>query len=156
MRGFLKLRKILVPHDGDQMSDKAVMYTAEFAKLMNAEIALLHVIEEIKIPPTLLLGNDRILIERARRSITKELEQSWNKFSQEKVQLLSSEKLNVSSDIRTGDPAEQILKYANETGADMIVMGSRRLEGISKIVVALGSVARKVSERALCPVLLVH
>ena len=156
MQRFLKLAKILVPHDGDQMSDKAVMYAAEFAKSMNAEIALLHVIEEIKIPSTLLLGSDRILIERARRSIAKELEQSWNKFSREKVQLLSSEKLNVSSDIRTGDPAEQILKYAEETGADLIVMGSRRLEGISKIVVALGSVARKVSERALCPVLLVH
>jgi len=38
----------------------------------------------------------------------------------------------------------------------MIVMGSsNRLKGISKIK-ALGSVARKVSELADCPVLIVH
>jgi len=35
-------------------------------------------------------------------------------------------------------------------------MGSRRVEGVSKIVVGLGSVARKISERAFCPVMLVH
>jgi nucleotide-binding universal stress UspA family protein len=63
----------------------------------------------------------------------------------------------VSTDIRTGDAAEQIVKFAKENQADLIVMGSRRLEGgVSKVVVALGSVARKVSERASCPVMLVH
>ncbi|NOJ27763.1 MAG: hypothetical protein DA330_07120 [Nitrososphaera sp.] len=36
------------------------------------------------------------------------------------------------------------------------MMGSRWLEGMSKIVVALGSVARKVSEEAYCPVMIVH
>jgi nucleotide-binding universal stress UspA family protein len=48
------------------------------------------------------------------------------------------------------------VKFAKENEVDLIVMGSRRLEGVSKIVVALGSVARKVSERAFCPVMLVH
>ena len=43
-----------------------------------------------------------------------------------------------------------------ENHADLIVMGSRRLEGISKMVIALGSVARKVLEKAFCPVMLVH
>lgn len=152
----MDIKKILVPHDGDQMSDKAVLYASELAKALNAEITLLYVIEEIEVPATLLLGNDRVLIERARRSIAKELEQKWNKFAQEKVKLFSLQKLKITSDTGKGDPAEQIVKYAKETGADLIVMGSRRLEGVSKIVVALGSVARKVSERALCPVMLVH
>jgi nucleotide-binding universal stress UspA family protein len=75
----------------------------------------------------------------------------------EKVKSLSAEKIGVSTDIRTGDAAEQIVKFAKENQADLIVMGSRRLEGgVSKVVVALGSVARKVSERASCPVMLVH
>jgi nucleotide-binding universal stress UspA family protein len=38
---------------------------------------------------------------------------------------------------------------------DLVVMGSRRLKGASRIK-ALGSVARKVSEIAECPVLIVH
>lgn len=152
----MEIKKILVPHDGDQMSDKALLHAAEIAKEMNAEIILLRVIAEIQVPPTLLFGNDRVLIQEAKRSIEKEIEQNWNRFAQEKVKLLSSEKLKVSSDIRTGDPAEQIIQYAKEMGADMIIMGSRRLAGVSKIVVALGSVARKVSENAFCPVTIVH
>ena len=97
-----------------------------------------------------------MLISRARRSIARSIEQTWNRFVEDKVKLLSSEKMKVSSDIKTGNPAEQIVKFARENQVDLIVMGSRRLEGISRIVVALGSVARKVSERASCPVMLVH
>jgi len=152
----MDIKKILVPHDGDQMSDKAVLYAAVLAKALGAEIILLYVIEEIEVPATLLLGNDRVLIARARRSIAKSIEQRWSRFAQEKVKLLSSEKIRVSSGVKTGDPAEEIVKFAKENQVDLIVMGSRRLEGISKIVVALGSVARKVSERASCPVMLVH
>lgn len=153
---IMEIKRILVPPDGNQMSDKAVLYASKFAKALNAEIILLYVIEEIEVPATLLLGNDRVLIERARRSIQRELERNWNRFVQEKVKSLSAEKIGVSTDIRTGDAAEQIVKFAKENQADLIVMGSRRLEGVSKIVVALGSVARKVSERAFCPVMLVH
>lgn len=152
----MEIKKILVPHDGDQMSDKAVLYATELAKALGSEIMLLYVIQEIEVPATLLLGNDRVLIARARRNIAKSIEQRWNKFAAEKIKLLSLEKLRVSSSIKNGDPAEQIVKFAKENQVDLIVMGSRRLEGVSKIVVALGSVARKVSERASCPVMLVH
>lgn len=152
----MEIKRILVPHDGNQMSDKAVLYASKLAKALDAEIILLYVIEEIEVPATLLLGNDRVLIERARRSIQRELDQNWNRFVQEKVKSLSAEKIGVSTDTRTGDAAEQIVKFAKENEVDLIVMGSRRLEGVSKIVVALGSVARKVSERVFCPVMLVH
>lgn len=152
----MEIKRILVPHDGDQMSDKAVLYASNLAKALNAEIILLYIIDEIEIPGTLLLGNDRVLIERARRSIQRELEQNWKRFAQEKVKSLSAEKIHSSTEIRSGDAAEQIVKFAKENQVDLIVMGSRKLEGVSQIVVALGSVARKVSERASCPVMLVH
>src|SRR5574341_2495225 len=101
----MDVKKILVPHDGDQMSDKAVIYAAELAKALNAEIILLYVIEEIEVPATLLLGNDRVLIARARRSIAKSIEQRWNRFAEEKKKMLSSDKIRASSYIRNGDPA---------------------------------------------------
>lgn len=152
----MEIKRILVPHDVNQMSDKAVLYASKLAKALNAEIILLYIIEEIEVPPALLLGNDRVLIARARRSIQRGLEQNWKRFSQEKVKNLSAEKIDVSTNIRMGDAAEQIVKFAKENQVDLIVMASRRLQGVSKIVVALGSVARKVSERAFCPVMLVH
>ncbi|NWG38204.1 universal stress protein [Nitrososphaera sp.] len=152
----MKLKRILVPHDGGQMSDKALLYAEELAKALNSEVTILYVIEEIEVPATLLLGNDRIMIAKARRSIARELEQKWNNFVQGKVRLLSSENVKATSEVRVGDPGEQILKFAKDNKVDLIVMGSRRLEGMSKVVVALGSVARKVSERAPCPVMIIH
>jgi nucleotide-binding universal stress UspA family protein len=138
------------------MSDKALMYAADLAKALDSEITILYVIEEVEVPPTLLLGNDRIMIAKARRSIAKQLEQKWNNFAQAKLRLLSSEKIKASSVVKIGDAGEQILKFAKDNKIDLIVMGSRRLEGVSKIVVALGSVARRVSERAFCPIMIVH
>lgn len=152
----MDIKKILVPHDGDQMSDKALMYAAELAKALHSELTILYVIEEIEVPPTLLLGNERILIAKARRSIAKELEQKWNNFAQGKLKLLSSENVRANSVVKIGQAGEEIIQFAKNNQIDLIVMGSRRLEGISKVVRALGSVTRKVSELASVPVVIVH
>jgi nucleotide-binding universal stress UspA family protein len=153
------IAKILVPHDGTEISDKAFERAIEFAKAFNAEIVLLHVIQDIPIPPALLLGNDRALISRAKRSIAKELEKGWNKMVQEKIIDVfpsKDEKVGVKSDVTVGSsPAEEIIKFADTKQIDIIIMGSQRLETISKIK-ALGSVTRRVSEAAECPVMIIH
>jgi len=52
-----------------------------------------------------------------------------------------------------GDPADEILKFADEIGADLIVMGSHGRTGVLRVL--MGSVSRKVLDRAKCPVLIV-
>lgn len=66
--------KLLVPHDGTEMSDKAFRKTIELEKVSAAKLILLHVIEEIPVPPSLIVGNDMALINEARRSVRRELE----------------------------------------------------------------------------------
>lgn len=151
----MKIQRILVPHDLGQMSDRALLYAAELAGALGAEVFLLHVID-IDVPPAILLGADRAVIAKARRNIVSELQYRWHAFAQDKVRLLSSKKLKATADMGSGSAADEILRYAKEEKVDLIVMGSRRLEGASKALVALGSVARKVSERAPCPVMIVH
>lgn len=150
------IAKILVPHDGTEISNRAFERAIEFAKAFNIEILLLHVIQDIPVPSSLLLGNDRILISKAKRSIAKELEKGWNKMVQEKIidKMPKDEKIKVRSEI-IGSPADEIIRFASANKIDMIIVGSRRLETISKIK-ALGSVARKVSEAAECPVMIIH
>jgi nucleotide-binding universal stress UspA family protein len=53
------------------MSKRAVDKAKEFAKAFNAEILLLYVIEDIPIPATLILGNERTWISQTKRSIAK-------------------------------------------------------------------------------------
>ena len=149
------ISKILVPHDGTEMSDKALEKAVELAKAFNAQLVLLNVIEQIPIPPSIMLGSDPVLIKRARRSVMRELEQGWNKLAEIKGHELEKDKVSMISDCLVGTAADQILRYTKSNKPDMIVMASARLKGLSKIK-ALGSVTRKVSERADCPVLIVH
>ena len=120
---------------------------------------MLHVIQDIPIPPLLLLGNNRALISKAKRSIARELEKGLNKMVQEKIIGVFTSKDNrikIKSEVTVGSsPAEEIIKFADNRQIDIIIMGSRRLETISKIR-ALGSVARRVSEAAECPVMIIH
>lgn len=156
----MAITKILLPHDGTEMSDIALNKAKEFARAFNVEILLLHVIEDIPIPAALILGNERIWISQTKRSIAKKLEEGWMKMAQEKIiSNLANENIKAAAKVLIGSdssPAEQIVKFAKDNQVDMIIMGSRRLEHISSKIKALGSVARRVSEAAECPVLIVH
>jgi nucleotide-binding universal stress UspA family protein len=56
-------------------------------------------------------------------------------------------------EIVTGDPAEEILRLAKIHHADLIVLGSRGLTGMKRIL--LGSVSSQIVEDAPCSVLVV-
>jgi nucleotide-binding universal stress UspA family protein len=59
---------------------------------------------------------------------------------------------DVNTKLLTGYPAEQIIRFANEQNADMIVLGAKGLRGTIRIL--LGGVAQQVVEYAQCPVLI--
>ena len=150
------ISKILVPHDGPEMSDKAFEKAVELAKMFKAELVLLHVIDhEIPVPPIIHYGIDMDVINRAKRSIWRELEKGWDKMVEVKTHEIKSDNVDLTGECKYGSAAEQILRFVKNNEIDMIVMGSHRLKGLSKIK-ALGSVTRKVSESAECPVLIVR
>lgn len=60
----------------------------------------------------------------------------------------------VRYEIREGNPAEEILRYAEGEGIDLILMSTHGLSGFSRWV--YGSVADRVLRGASCPVLLVR
>lgn len=152
------ISNIVVTDDGTEASDKAIEKASELAEQMNIPLILLHVIDDIGVPATLILGNDKAAIEVARVTIGKALEKGWNQRANTIIEKLKKEKniTYIRSYCAWGVASEEILKFVQDNKIDMVVMGSgKRLKGISKIA-ALGSVTRKVSEMADCPVLLVH
>lgn len=159
------IHRILLPHDGTGASDKALMTAIDLARAFRAEIIMLHVIENIKAPSTMLSPasfSDRVLVMTTGREAAMEekLESSWSLIAREKVFMLTGgdgrDRLKVTAKMMVGRPvAEQILKFCKESPVDIIVMGGQRLEGFSKVL-ALLSVSRKVSEYAYCPVVLVR
>jgi nucleotide-binding universal stress UspA family protein len=152
--------KILFPHDGTESSGKALEKSKEFAKAFNAELYILHVIDHIPIPSSLILGNDRQWIAETRRSIAKKLKEGWLKMAKEKINpILEKENIKFNIAVLTDEQqsvSEQILKFASDNTINLIIVGSsQRLRKFSKIK-ALGSVSRKVSENAECPVMIMH
>lgn len=157
----MTIAKILLPHDGTEMSDRAVDKAKEFAKAFDAELLILHVIEHVPIPPSLILGNERVWMDITRRSISRKLEEAWMKMVQEKlINGLTKENIKATPRVLVGNTinsiSDQILKFAKDNQVDLIIMGSERLEKRISKVKALGSVSRGVSERASCPVVLIH
>ena len=60
----------------------------------------------------------------------------------------------VQSHPREGDPADAILDVAEETKADLIVVGNKGMTGAKRFL--LGSVPNKVSHHAPCDLIIVR
>jgi len=62
--------------------------------------------------------------------------------------------VEVETDLRRGDPHREIIDYAGEVDADLIVMGTHGRTGLDRYLI--GSVAERVVRTADAPVLTVH
>jgi nucleotide-binding universal stress UspA family protein len=154
--------RILVPHDGSIPSQKAVEKAIELSKMSkDSHIIFLHVIPELVIPPMI----DRPIRSRKTGEITtmgecyqemvEEMTDSALKMLERWKVQCETDGISVETKSAIGSPGDVILNEAKKENVEVIVMGSTGLRGISKIR-ALGSVARRVSEEAECPVLLIR
>jgi nucleotide-binding universal stress UspA family protein len=149
---------ILVPHDGYEMSDKALKYAIEIAKGLNMNIKIIRVVEEVLDVSTMGIWNN---IERARvkRDVEKNkthIRQKEYKKLEKLVSLANSSGVEASSLVLEGDAAEKIILTIKKEKPYLVVIGSNRLKlkGLSRIR-ALGSVAKKLSEKSPHPVLII-
>src|ERR687886_827359 len=72
----IRYQKILVPHDGSEMSDKALSHATYLSKISGAEIIVLNIIEDVVIPPSTLLTfiKPDTPIEKAKEDLRNTLE----------------------------------------------------------------------------------
>jgi nucleotide-binding universal stress UspA family protein len=137
------LKTILVALDGSELADRVIETLQELVLPKNASAILCHVFP----PPEteMELPADRPNLEMPAVSF----------FHIEKQLQSYQAQLPVQSQLEmvTGDPAQEILRIANIYKADLIVIGSRGLTGMTRIV--QGSVSSQVVEEANCSVLVV-
>ena len=154
---------ILVPHDGSVISDKALDKAVEIAKLAKgSQIILIHVIPEI---PTPIFSREIrspetgevITFSEYMISLYQEIESEMREKLEDKKKKYSLEDgMLIEIFITIGNPSDKILEYATDKKADLIVIGSIGITGVSKFFKGLGSVSRNVSEKVSCPVLIVR
>ena len=149
-------QKILVPHDGSQMSDKALSHAAYLSKISEAEIVMLNVIEHDVIPPSALLGfiKSDTSIEQSKEDLRNTLEGGVKQMLDERIRLCKEAGINkISYKIRTGKIVDAIVHQSEEMDCDLIIMASSR---ITSYVRVLGSVVRRVLDSTRKPVLVIH
>jgi nucleotide-binding universal stress UspA family protein len=149
--------KLLVPHDGGEVSSRAVQEAAKIAKPAGSKVTLLYVIDERYSPPSSILSfiSDKTSLKDAKSTLRKLLASGVEKMLEDVVTGLERKGISVDVRVGFGSPADEILNVVDKEKFDMIVIGSRSRKGIGKLG-TLGSVARKVSESSRIPVMLVR
>lgn len=142
-----EIRKILVPTDFSVHAEAAADFAVDLAEKFEADVFFLHVYDY----PTYVLPDGALL--PAADVVTGMMADIAERF--ERIRARYAERgLRLSTETRQGVPLPEIVKYAKEISADLIVMGTHGRTGLEHFLI--GSVAEKVVRKAPCPVLTVR
>lgn len=139
------IRRILVPLDFSAGSDAAISCARSLGGLFGAKLDLLHVIEQPPFPVFYeAVGGFSSLYPP-------ELEEEAKKRLRELFEASDGPRVSHERHVLTGIPAEEILRFAEDSKTDLIVTPTHGLSGLPYAL--LGSIAEKLVRRASCPVL---
>jgi nucleotide-binding universal stress UspA family protein len=138
--------KILVATDFSPHAMEALDYALALSRAFGGSLTLLHVCA----PPPYSTPHHGMYIPapEVMAEIIRSAQQSLAK-AKEAVSGVSVDTVQMQ-----GKPATEIVRWAEEHGADLIVLGTHGRHGFRRLV--LGSVAEEVVRGAPCPVLTVH
>lgn len=156
---------ILVPHDGSEMSDKALTHAIYLSNMSGAEIVILHILEHIShIDSTAVLATSKEGGGAEAKDIKNSKKEDYEIRVEGEVKQMIEEKIRfckqagvknqVSYKIQTGKPVDEIVKMSEDVNVDLIVIASSRKPSLTTRL--LGSTSRKVIDSIKKPVLIIH
>ncbi len=133
---------MLVPVDFSEHRTRLLAHAREIAPVYGMDVTILHVVEVAGIPDAYggysSLPDPGKLAERAEKALA------------EDVESMRAVGVDVSIEVRSGHPADQVLTVAEETGAAFITIATHGRTGMERMLT--GSVAEAVIRQAPCPV----
>jgi universal stress protein A len=141
----LSFNVIVVPTDFSDHSLRALAYAIGLAESFAAEVKIVYVNE-----PSLQVS-DMAWVGVDERSLKDERTREARRNMEHIVSNQIPAGVRATAEVRSGDAVEEIIAYAREANADLIVMATHGRGGLSHIL--MGSTAEHVIRKALCPVL---
>jgi nucleotide-binding universal stress UspA family protein len=142
-------QKILVATDGSETAAQAVRAAVRLSDKIGSELHVVHVGD---VPPAPYPDGGAVVTQE---ELVASAEPATREVLDEKVRRIRTAGGEVAgAHLRMGTPAEEIVGAAEELGTDMIVVGSRGLGTLKRMLV--GSVSESVARHAPCPVLVVR
>lgn len=144
------LNRILVPLDGSEAGEAVLPYVRELTEKLELEVILFQVIAPGQHVHT-IGGLSYFLfpeqqVEKMKASARQYLEGVSGRFA--------GTRATVRSELGSGDPATEIIKFASETDTRLVAMATHGHSGIGRW--AFGSVTHKVLHSGNTPLLLVR
>jgi nucleotide-binding universal stress UspA family protein len=135
--------RILVATDGSERNRAAVEEALRIGRACNAQVHAMYVA-------------DISALESASADVM--IRDTWELVQREGEETLARVReiaggVRLETVLREGRPAQEIVKYAQDQGIDLIVIGTQGKRGIERFL--LGSVAESIIRSAPCRVLVV-
>ena len=143
-------KRIVVGTDGSETAAEAVRQAAGLAKLAGAQLSIVSAYEPV--------SKRRIQSEQEGAPADVQYEigprEDVNLVLEAAAAAAKKEGLEVQTHPVEGGPTDAILNVAEETDADLIVVGNKGMTGARRFV--LGSVPNNISHHAPCSVMIVR
>jgi nucleotide-binding universal stress UspA family protein len=146
------IKKIVVPLDGSKLAECALPYAEELATKLDPEVVFVSVTERVQGYKTMrdVTQPDEVAllpvgVGKMERQATKYLDKVAKKFE--------AKGIKVTKEVLMGNPAEEIIIYAEIKKCDLVIMASHGRGGASRWV--HGSVAEKVLRAVQVPVMII-
>jgi len=158
------IHHVLVPTDGSENAERAVRFSAQVAdRRQQAEVTVVYVHLPVHAPASLgisvltpeqPLEQAQSLVEETKTEELSQAQEIVDRAVEQIRGLVTSPEVTVSGRVVVSDRVDEgILQVANETRADIIVVGTRGLSPLRGAI--MGSVSHSLIEKATCPVLVV-
>jgi len=141
----VNIKKILVPMDFSDCSQKALEYAIPFAMQFGAKLILLHVVEPYVPMPDVTTVDWGVIDAQLRESAQEQLKRLRQSLGKE---------VKSEAEFRFGRPEFEIVQLAKELDIDLIILSTHGRTGLAHAF--LGSTTERVVRHAGCPVLVVR
>jgi nucleotide-binding universal stress UspA family protein len=141
-------KNILFPIDFSECAEKVFPYAIDMARKFDAKLYLLFVARDISYLEAIDVASQLLVDTLA--EVTRAGTNRMDAFCEKHLGDFPNYKAKVVS----GDPADEILKFADKQKIDLIIMGTHGRKGLDRILI--GSVADRVIKNAPIPVLTVN
>ncbi len=128
----MEIKKVLVPVDFSENSKKVLEAAGYFSGVCQAQLHVVFVVQSFDDYSGFFVPH--MPVAKFEAEIVQAAEQKMKKF-------LADQK-NIEAKVLVGDVAEEIIRHAEESGMDLIIMGTHGYKGLEKVM--FGSVAEKV------------
>lgn len=148
---FTEFKNLLVALDGEEDHDRALDLATQLAKQLNSDLRL------VRIVPTYstLAGENAALgsmLPATTIAYLDVMEEEAVDYLQGHLDKLCGQGINTEAEVQRGDPAQEVVKSANRSNVDMIILGTHGKSGLNAFW--SGSVAPKILTKTKIPVLL--